>query len=229
MQNSKPYESYDHDELEPGAHLTIERTLYYRDTADLTPYIALTLTELQAMREKSSATENDLFQRLKSIADEWEVQGAKTLMIDKAIQYVNTPQQQHTENEWVKKDYHYEISNRVYKMTYRVIPVTIRNWDTNTDEIVGWTVTWDVYVNNPGTVQHPTIIAGQRDKRFASDVEARKYLMGRIKAYSHLFTEISPKVPKEYAQNFRVSGQLLPGYVLEEKAPEHSKTKDHER
>jgi hypothetical protein len=35
-----------------------------------------------------------------------------------------------------------------------------------------------------------------------------------IKAYSHLFTEISPPVPKEYADCFSVNGKLLPGYTL---------------
>lgn len=42
-----------------------------------------------------------------------------------------------------------------------------------------------------------------------------KYLNGRIKAYEKLFTEISPAIPPEYAEQFRVNGQLLPGYTVE--------------
>ena len=42
-----------------------------------------------------------------------------------------------------------------------------------------------------------------------------KYLNGRIKAYEKLFTEISPVIPPEYAEQFRVNGQLLPGYTVE--------------
>ena len=47
----------------------------------------------------------------------------------------------------------------------------------------------------------------------------QKYLDGRIKAYSHLFTEISPPVPKEYADGFRVNNQILPGYTIEGEEP----------
>ncbi len=42
-----------------------------------------------------------------------------------------------------------------------------------------------------------------------------KYLNGRIKAYEKLFTEISPAIPQEYAEQFKVNGQLLPGYTVE--------------
>ena len=42
-----------------------------------------------------------------------------------------------------------------------------------------------------------------------------KYLQGRIKAYTHLFTEISPPVPKEHIRRFTVNGHLLPGYTVE--------------
>lgn len=59
-----------------------------------------------------------------------------------------------------------------------------------------------------------------------------KYLNGRIKAYQHLFTEVSPPIPPEYAEHFKVNGQLLPGYAIEgeeraqptaEKQPHHSR------
>jgi len=47
----------------------------------------------------------------------------------------------------------------------------------------------------------------------------QKYLNGRIKAHSHLFTEISPPIPKEYAKHFQVNGQLLPGYTVQGQEP----------
>ena len=46
-----------------------------------------------------------------------------------------------------------------------------------------------------------------------------KYLNGRIKAYDHLFTEISPPIPQEYAEYFKVNGMLLPGYTVEGEEP----------
>ncbi|MCI9068399.1 MAG: hypothetical protein HFI65_07005, partial [Lachnospiraceae bacterium] len=43
----------------------------------------------------------------------------------------------------------------------------------------------------------------------------QNYLDGRKKAYSHLFAEISPPVPKEHENCFTVYGVLLPGYSVE--------------
>ena len=68
-------------------------------------------------------------------------------------------------------------------------------------------------------------IAGQERKVFASREALDKYLHGRIKAYQHLFTEIFPPVPPEYAECFKVNGCLLPDYVVEgqeEKRSGHS-------
>lgn len=58
-------------------------------------------------------------------------------------------------------------------------------------------------------------IAGQNQKRYTDKNAAIKYLDGRKKAYSHLFTEISPPIPKEYEHHFMVHGTLLPGYTVE--------------
>ena len=46
-----------------------------------------------------------------------------------------------------------------------------------------------------------------------------KYLNGRIKAYDRLFTEISPPIPQEYAEHFKVNGMLLPDYTIEGEEP----------
>lgn len=47
-----------------------------------------------------------------------------------------------------------------------------------------------------------------------------KYINGRIAAYAHLFTEISPPIPRDQAGRFTVNGVLLPGYTVE--APERT-------
>ena len=49
-------------------------------------------------------------------------------------------------------------------------------------------------------------------------------MQGRIKAYAHLFTEISPPIPKEQIAHFRINNRLLPGYhETPEKAEEQTK------
>ena len=39
--------------------------------------------------------------------------------------------------------------------------------------------------------------------------------MGVSRRMKKLFTEIAPAIPPEYAEQFRVNGQLLPGYTVE--------------
>ena len=52
-----------------------------------------------------------------------------------------------------------------------------------------------------------------------------------LKAYAHLFTEISPPIPDVYTRPFIVHGQLLPGYTTEamQKAQEAEKAKTTEQ
>ena len=86
--------------------------------------------------------------------------------------------------------------------------------------LINCTLSWDIHYN---TLQHPTPdytgdgwkIAGQSDKRFATKEELERYLQGRIKAYAHLFTEVSPPIPKGEERRFSVNGILLPGYTVE--------------
>ena len=81
-----------------------------------------------------------------------------------------------------------------------------------------WYVTWDLYLNSPKD-GHNIHLAGQNQKRYTDKAAAVKYLGGRKKAYSHLFTEISPQIPKEYENHFTVNGALLPGYTVEGQEP----------
>ena len=55
-----------------------------------------------------------------------------------------------------------------------------------------------------------------------------KYLQGRIKAYSHLFTEISPPIPENEQKRFCINGVLLPGYTVEAPVPDRPDEKNVE-
>ena len=79
---------------------------------------------------------------------------------------------------------------------------------------IAWYVTWEVRIHSPKQ-GYGAKIAGQNQKRYTDKNAAIKYLDGRKKAYSHLFTEISPPIPKEYEHHFMVHGTLLPGYTVE--------------
>ena len=217
------YSSYDHDRLDAADKLRIERSIYFEsEKADISGLTALPVGELIKQREESAAAEQAIFEALKEQAAAWEAQAGKTLSIDKAIEYARTPAVKHTSNEWETDEYgHHRRSNSVYQMRYHISENT--RYDRQAEKSVpySYTLTWSVYTNSPDGYRQAKI-AGQDRKVFSDKAAMEKYLNGRIKAYQHLFTELSPPIPPEYASNFKVNGKLLPGYTIEgeERAPD---------
>ena len=210
------YSSYDRDRLDAADKMKIERGIYF-DTkgADISPLTALSLAELMKLREESAAAEQTVFENLKVQAAAWEEQAGKTLLYDKAIEYARVPEVKHTANKWQDEDNdRHIISNRVYKMSYHVYENTRYDKAAQKSIPYSYTLSWNVYTNSPHGYGQAKI-AGQDRKVFADRAAMEKYLNGRIKAYEELFTEISPAIPPEYAEQFRVNGQLLPGYTVE--------------
>ena len=133
------------------------------------------------------------------------------------MEYLRTPEIEHTGNQWKDTDNwraDQKISNRVYQMTCSIWEDTKYNRETKQSVPIAWYVTWEVRIHSPKQ-GYGEKIAGQNQKRYTDKNAAIKYLDGRKKAYSHLFTEISPPIPKEYERHFMVHGTLLPGYTVE--------------
>lgn len=215
MEKKKGYSIYEHDRLDPADSMRIERKIYFEEqTADISGLTALPLEQLQALREEYAAAEKSAFEALQEQAAAWDEQAGKTLAIDKAIEYVRTPETAHTSNQWEATDYGKHISNRVYQMRYHISENTRYDREKEKSIPYSWTLSWSIYTNSPHNYGQAKI-AGQERKVFADKAAMEKYLNGRIKAYAHLFTEISPPIPQEYAERFRVNGQLLPGYSIE--------------
>ena len=215
-----PYSSYDHDKLEAAEAMRIERRIYFEaKDGDIAPYVSLPLEQLYAMREESAAAEQAVFDSLKAQATAWEEQAGKTLLLNKAIEYTRTTVVQHTSNEWQKGEYdRYTRSNRVYQMNYHIYENTRYDRGKQQSVTYSYSLTWGVYTNSPNR-NGQAKIAGQDRKVFADKAAMEKYLNGRIKAYDRLFTEISPAIPQEYADYFKVNGMLLPGYTIEGEEP----------
>ena len=214
------YSSYDHDDLEPASTMRIERRIYFESgKADLSEAVKLPLAELLSLRAESATAEQEVFDRLKEQAAAWEEQAGRTLFLDKALEYARTLPVTHTANQWEAPDeYRHIRSNMVYQMSYSVSENT--RYDSAAQKSVpySWTLRWGLYTNAPrGNPMEK--IAGQERKVFSSREELDKYLNGRIKAHDHYFTEISPAIPKEYADCFKVNGCLLPGYTIEGEEP----------
>ena len=214
------YSSYDHDDLEPASTMRIERRIYFESgKADLSEAVKLPLAELLSLRAESAAAEQEVFDRLKEQAAAWEEQAGRTLFLDKALEYARTLPVAHTANQWEAPDeYRHIRSNMVYQMDYSISENT--RYDSAAQKSVpySWTLRWSLRTNAPGSYRQAKI-AGQDRKVFASREELDKYLNGRIKAHDHYFTEISPAIPKEYADCFKVNGCLLPGYTIEGEEP----------
>ena len=214
------YSSYDHDDLEPASTMRIERRIYFESgKADLSEMVKLPLAELLSLRAESAAAEQEVFDRLKEQATAWEEQAGRTLFLDKALEYARTLPVTHTANQWEAPDeYRHIRSNMVYQMDYSISENT--RYDSAAQKSVpySWTLRWSLRTNAPGSYRQAKI-AGQDRKVFASREELDKYLNGRIKAHDHYFTEISPAIPKEYADCFKVNGCLLPGYTIEGEEP----------
>ena len=214
-----PYSSYDHDKLETAETMRIERRIYFEaKDGDIAPYVSLPPEQLHAMREESAAAEQAIFNDLARRAAAWEEQAGKTLLLDKAIEYTRTTVVQHTSNEWQKGEYdRYTRSNRVYQMNYHIYENTRYDKEAQQSIPYSWTLTWSVRTNSPSRTQAK--IAGQDRKVFTDKAAMEKYLNGRIKAYDRLFTEISPPIPQEYADYFKVNGMLMPDYTIEGEEP----------
>ena len=214
------YSSYDHDDLEPASTMRIERRIYFESgKADLSEMVKLPLAELLSLRAESAAAEQEVFDRLKEQAAAWEEQAGRTLFLDKALEYARTLPVTHTANQWEAPDeYRHIRSNMVYQMDYSISENT--RYDSAAQKSVpySWTLRWGLYTNAPhGNPMEK--IAGQERKVFSSREELDKYLNGRIKAHDPYFTELSPAIPKEYADCFKVNGCLLPGYTIEGEEP----------
>jgi antirestriction protein ArdC len=173
------------------------------------------IESLKAMRNDSSEKEQEIFENLIEATRAWDQQAGQTLLLDKAIEHVQMPVAQHSENQWIDEDAgRHFISNAVYRMHYRIYEQ--RHWDKATQAQVldAWYLTWDVFTNSPQTDRNRKI-AGRDNVRYTDKDKMDRYIDGRKKAYAHLFTELSPPVPKEYAQAFQVNGLLLAGYTVE--------------
>ena len=183
--------------------MRIERKLYFeQDKADISGLIALSMEQLREIREESAAAEQTIYEDLKQRATAWEAQAGQTLAVDKAIEYVRTPEVKHTANQWeaAENDRHI-ISNRVYQMRYHIYENTRYDREKGQSVPYAWTLSWNVYTNSPDGYNQAKI-AGQ-EKKFADRAAMEKYLNGRIKAisiyllkYRRLFRKNMPTISR---------------------------------
>ncbi len=211
IKKTDTYEAYDSNYLTPGANIKIDHTVYAVE-ADMTDLISKPLDELKAMHEECLKTEQSAYEKVIEAARDWEPTAVATRKIERAMEYLAIPSVEHSSNKWIDDDYDRKsISNAVYKMSYSVF-----EYKSYRSDKPKWDLKWYIYTNSPQN-NYNVKIAGQ-DRVFDSKEEMDKYMQGRIKAFSHLFTEISPPIPDNLTRPFTVHGHLLPGYITESDA-----------
>lgn len=225
------YRSYHRaDKMEPGISLELSRRLEFNawraDLSKLPELVKLSPGELTAKRKDSSEAEEKIFEKIQTAVQEWEEQAAQTLVLDRAIEYVYTPEVSHTSNEWKSaKDGSWEISNQTYIMRFKMWEDALKPGS--------FLVSWAIGVNCPKRPQTEkyyysgdTILAQQNKKRYESHDATQRYVQGRFDVYAHLFTELRPPIPDGYQRIFTINGCLLPGYTV---APPDKAEPDEDR
>ena len=200
------YEVYESDYHTAGSQIKLEHTVYAVQS-DLTELISKSPEELSVMLNKALDAEEKAYKKVITASYGWEPKAMATRLIERAMEYQNTPEVRHSSNQWVSKDdTHKDISNKVYHM--HIFSHEYSSWRTTSKR---WETKWYLRTNSPIEGANPII--AQSERSFKTKEEMDKYIQGRIKAYSHLFTEISPPIPDELLRAFTLHGHLLPGYT----------------
>jgi len=213
---------YSHTELNSGYKVKIERTLDLNSNKfDISNLTALSIDKLQSMRDRTAKVENNIFEKLCKIIDKWEAQAVNTALIDKAMEYIETPVAEHTANEWKQGQYEDEeiISNKVYKLYFRVYERKFKIAPSL------WYVSWHLSTNSPAGDDYNQRIAGLENKKYTDKTEFDNYIARKKSLYAKLFTELSPPIPKKLIQSFMVNNQLLPGYTIQPEEQPKKKAK----
>ncbi|RKJ39832.1 hypothetical protein D7X94_10430 [Acutalibacter sp. 1XD8-33] len=86
-----------------GVNSNIAPLSIFNDTVDfLRPFAEESMETLTAWTEKSISTEKAIYEELQEVAGKWREQAAVTLLLQKAVECLITPQVQHTGNVWEK-------------------------------------------------------------------------------------------------------------------------------
>ena len=90
--------------LREGSEICIQRQMTYRGQyADFKPFLNIPQKELEKRLNDSKAEEKKIYDGLQKAAKAWDEHGAQTLLLQKAIEYLKTPEVQHTANQWKQR------------------------------------------------------------------------------------------------------------------------------
>ena len=152
MEENRDYHAYRYgDHLTPGSELKIEHSVVC-ENVDISTLITMGTDSLEAMRQGSIDGEQKAYEIVVAAAKQWEQQAAATQTINRALEYLRTPEIEHTGNQWKDTDNwraDQKISNRVYQMTCSIWEDTKYDRETKQSVPIAWYVTWEVRIHSP--------------------------------------------------------------------------------
>ena len=104
MEENRDYHAYRYgDYLTPGSELKIEHSVVC-ENVDISTLITMGTDSLEAMRQGSIDGEQKAYELVVAAAKQWEQQAAATQTINRALEYLRTPEIEHTGNQWKDTD-----------------------------------------------------------------------------------------------------------------------------
>ena len=117
MEENKDYRVYRYgDDLKPGYELKVEHSVSCEnvdisaliamgtESLDISALIAMGTESLEAMRQGSIDGEQKAYEIVLAATKQWEQQAVATQTINRALEYLRTPEVAHTSNQWQSKD-----------------------------------------------------------------------------------------------------------------------------
>ena len=217
------YSISDYWSLVPGLTLHIQRTIHYAaDKAEnaIRPLVFQEKKELEAQKAASAKKEADIKKSVEKLMKDWEQQAGQTLLLVRAIEYLDTEEVKHTGNQWKQdKEGTWVISNRVYKMKFKISDVPGKN-EVN----LRWSLEYN-WPKQPASKRYEynrynnpwgasIYIVKPENRKYTTVSAAQKFIQARYDENYALFSELSPPVPLERREMFSVNGFLLPGYTV---------------
>lgn len=209
-------EGYCSSTLRNGYSITVNRTFRYQgENADFTPYLKMPLEEVEKLLQESEEQERKFYEEMQKVLTGWDQYGAKSLLLQKVIDYRKVEPVKHTSNEWVQqKNGSWLISNLTYQMTFSI-----------TEKGQEWVARWELSYTAPQlnhgyhdyTRSPVNRIEHESGKKYKTLAAAQNYIQTQFDKYSGTcFSELSPPVPRAAKHLFSINGCLLPDYRLED-------------
>lgn len=184
--------------LDPGRELEISSHIYFSSSqSDLSELVKLSPDALKEQEQASVDQEKAIYAEILKVSEKWVQQAMKTCELRKAQQYLTIPPTPHTANVWIDGEYDWhEISNMVYKMSWRVYENTRYDKAKKESVPVSWEISWYLTFNTPREPDYSGPGPSKSPVRTGNALPTRRRWKSTSKAVSTPTPTCSPNSPR---------------------------------